>query len=117
MDYENNVVFAIGGEVAEAAVMVEDDLETWTFAVESAVDAEIRRRFRGLSSRAAGASDPAAICHEGHLRNYRAFFQALDEDRQPDLNGPEARKAVELVLAIYRSAELGKAVELPLTAD
>ena len=36
---------------------------------------------------------------------------------QPLIDGPEGRKAVELILAIYKSAETGKPVKLPLEGD
>jgi len=40
--------------------------------------------------------------------------QAILKDREPMVPGEEARKAVELILAIYRSAKTGKTVKLPL---
>ena len=49
-------------------------------------------------------SDPAALEHENHTRNFRAFLSALDEGRRFEVDGAEARKAVELILAVYESA-------------
>jgi len=39
---------------------------------------------------------------------------ALKTGRAPMVDGREGRKAVELILAIYRSARTGKTVRLPL---
>jgi len=49
-----------------------------------------------------------------HRRQIVDLVQAIREDRAPAVEGAEARKAVELIRAIYRSAEMGKAVRLPL---
>ena len=38
----------------------------------------------------------------------------LNEGGEPEIDGPESRKAVELILAIYQSARTGQPVELPL---
>jgi hypothetical protein len=35
----------------------------------------------------------------------------------PAIDGPEGRRAVEIILAIYKSAETGKTVQLPLPGD
>ena len=99
---------------AGTAIAVESDLECWQFAEELPQDVEIRQRFSAATDTGGGASDPAAISHEGHRLNFKAFFDALDSDSEPELNGPEARKAVELVLAIYRAAQTSSPVELPL---
>ncbi len=42
------------------------------------------------------------------------MIAAIEADREPVLNGEEARKAVELVLAIHRAAQTGEPVALPL---
>jgi predicted dehydrogenase len=42
------------------------------------------------------------------------LLRAIEEGREPALNGIEARRAVELILAIYKSSEEGRVVELPL---
>jgi predicted dehydrogenase len=49
-----------------------------------------------------------------HLLNFRDIIRAIIEDREPLITGEEARKAVELILAIYESAKKNKRVYLPL---
>lgn len=100
---------------AGTAVAVESNLEFWQFTKELPQDDEIRRRFSAATDAGGGAADPAAISHQGHRLNFQAFFDALDAGAEPELNGTEARKAVELTLAIYRAAQTFKPVELPLT--
>jgi UDP-N-acetyl-2-amino-2-deoxyglucuronate dehydrogenase len=51
----------------------------------------------------------------GHGRQLRAIFAALRAGEAPPVPGPEGRKAVEIIRAIYRSAQTGQRVTLPLT--
>ena len=60
------------------------------------------------------ASDPRALSVRGHMLQVQDMAQAILKDREPMVPGPEARKAVELILAIYRSAKTGRTVRLPL---
>jgi predicted dehydrogenase len=59
-----------------------------------------------------GASDPKAISADNHRRNFESFLAALDTGIEPELNGVEARKAVQIVLSVYESAKTGKPVEI-----
>jgi len=62
------------------------------------------------------ASDPAAISHAGHRAQIADLLDAIECGRPPVITGEEARKALELILAVYRSAREGREVSLPLTA-
>jgi predicted dehydrogenase len=60
------------------------------------------------------AGDPQAFGLRGHVIQVRDMADAIRNDRQPLVPGTSARKAVELILAVYRSSELGWEVTLPL---
>jgi UDP-N-acetyl-2-amino-2-deoxyglucuronate dehydrogenase len=60
-------------------------------------------------------ADPKAIGNLGHIIQVQDIADAVNEDRDPMVPGAEARKAVELILAIYRSSDTGETVSLPLT--
>ena len=62
-----------------------------------------------------GFSDPKNIDVSPYVREYRDIIGAINENREPKVSGSEARKALELILAIYKSSELNKAIELPLS--
>ncbi len=51
-----------------------------------------------------------------HGRQLREIFEALREGREPPIPGEEARKAVEIILGIYRAARSGERVPFPLRA-
>jgi UDP-N-acetyl-2-amino-2-deoxyglucuronate dehydrogenase len=92
-------------------INVENSITLWEFADKRPEDEDIRRRFMKIEG-GGGVADPAAIGHENHRRNFRAFLDALDKDEPFLISGPEARKAVEVILAIYASARQQRAVSI-----
>jgi len=92
-------------------ITVEDSFTVWQFADEKPQDAQIRTRF-GKITGGGGVADPAAIQYENHTRNFKAFIDALDSGSDFYIDGAEARKAVEVILAIYKSAKEQKMVKL-----
>ncbi len=64
-----------------------------------------------------GAGDPMAIGFEKHRRQIVDLIEAIRTGLSPAIRGEEARRSVEIVRAIYRSAATGKPVELPLMDD
>lgn len=58
------------------------------------------------------ASDPKAIGTQGHARQIQDLCEAIVEGRDPMVGGEEARKAVEVILAIYESAKTGLPVKM-----
>lgn len=65
---------------------------------------------------ASASTNPPNVYGFGHLGYYRNVLKVLAGQAPPDTDGREGKKSLELILAIYRSAETGKAVELPLAA-
>lgn len=58
------------------------------------------------------ASDPTAISTYGHQVQIADLITAVREDREPMVNGEEARHAVELIVSVYESARTGRPVKL-----
>jgi predicted dehydrogenase len=59
-----------------------------------------------------GSANPAAISNEGHRRQIEDMMRAVAEDRPPMIDGREGRKSLELVAALYASANDGRPVKL-----
>ena len=59
-----------------------------------------------------GAGSPGAMSHQGHLRQIEKLVAAIHEGASLAVDGAEARKAVALILALYRSAQSGQSVHL-----
>jgi len=102
--------FEITGTKGTAAYL-EDSFTLWQFADEKPEDERIRQQF-GQVKGPGGAADPAAISHQNHTRNFKAFLDALESGNDFCISGNQARKSVQLVLAIYESAREQKVVKL-----
>jgi predicted dehydrogenase len=93
------------------AEVLEDELTTFRFRAEQPTDEEARKKFKA-TSHGGGAADPMAIDYSNHTRNIADFVGALDDARWPTIDGTEARKAVEIVEACYKSAQTGGLVRI-----
>lgn len=91
----------------------QDDITLWDFKVKAPSDAEVHAAMARVSGFCAGASDPRGINHIGHRDQLSDFLQAIDEQLAPFVDGREGRKSVEIIRAIYHSAETGRAVQFP----
>lgn len=95
-----------------SVVIEEEKLLTWKFDEETGDDERIREKYSGSNLTGGGVSDPKAISDLGHLRQLLDIIKAVDNGRAPAVDAPEAKKAVELVLAIYASAKNKRIVYL-----
>jgi predicted dehydrogenase len=102
---------------AGTAVMEEEDIKVWDFAEKLPSDEAVHARMASSKSSGGGASDPSAIGHHGHARQFAEMVQAIQQNRNPAVDGREGRRSIEIILAIYKAAESGVAVKLPLAAD
>jgi predicted dehydrogenase len=83
--------------------MVENSFKVWQFADQTEKDNEILKQYGEIEG-GGGVSDPAAIPFQPHARNIAAFIAAVEKNQPFEVDGPEARKSVEIILAIYESA-------------
>ncbi|WP_135365476.1 Gfo/Idh/MocA family protein [Halosimplex halophilum] len=93
------------------AEVVEDELVTWQFREERDDDPEVRERF-GETESGGGAADPMSIDYANHRRNIEDFLDARRTGDPYMLDASEARKAVEIIEAVYDSAERGEPVRI-----
>jgi predicted dehydrogenase len=103
--------------VEGSAVLEEEDLRAWDFAKPQRADATVLARMAGRTKTGGGAADPAAIGHHAHAAQFRDVLKAIRTGGKPLVDGPEGRRSVEIILAIYKSAETGRTVRLPLRSD
>ena len=91
----------------KGSAMLEDDhISHWDFQDAKPGDDVIRAKKVDAKMRS-GASAPGAISFEGHRRQIQDLIDAVHENRPVAIDGHEARKAVALIRAMYRSAENG----------
>ena len=80
-------------------------IEEWRFADTLDEPAEVIAEF---------AENPPNVYGFGHTPLYADVIDAVKNDRPPYVNAEAGKRALELVLAIYKSAAEGCAVKLPL---
>jgi len=102
---------------SEGSIFMRDSSFTvWDFKKKKPSDKKIMQKFRAESGEVgAGAADPKAIDFIGHQKCFEDAVRSIKAGNKPLIDGPEARKSIEIILAIYRSAlKGGKPVQLPL---
>jgi len=60
------------------------------------------------------AAEASAITADSHALQIQDFVDAIGQDRKPLVDGLEGRKALEVVVAVYRSSQTGKVVKFPI---
>ena len=80
-------------------------IEEWRFADLLDDPEVVKERFH---------ENPPNVYGYGHTPLYKDVIHSIEQDRQPYVTAMEGKKALELVLAIYKSAAEGRPVKLPL---
>jgi predicted dehydrogenase len=104
-----NETLSIFGEKGTAVIggLAVNRIETWRFA-----DASVRGDTEEKTLNP-GEKDPPTVYGFGHTALFRDFIDALDQDREPAISGERGKKALEIILAIYKSQKTGLPVDLP----
>ncbi|MGD9519304.1 MAG: Gfo/Idh/MocA family protein [Armatimonadota bacterium] len=100
----------VHGELGNAVVLG-DQIQLWEVEGDET-------EWNPTAGSSGAASDPRhgmiGLAVQAHMEQIEDLIEAIEEGREPLLNGLEARRAVELILAIYRSSAEGQVVSLPL---
>ncbi|SFC94380.1 Gfo/Idh/MocA family protein [Butyrivibrio sp. YAB3001] len=80
-------------------------IEEWNFSDMLDDPVAVKERFH---------ENPPSVYGFGHKPLYADMIHAIKQDRQPYVNAVEGKKALELVLAIYKSAATGEIIKFPL---
>ncbi|MDA8228709.1 MAG: Gfo/Idh/MocA family oxidoreductase [Desulfitobacterium hafniense] len=100
-------VFGETGSVIVGGIAV-NRIETWEFP---ASDEEKKQIF------ASQESDPPTVYGFGHREIIVDMIEAVKNNRNPAIPGEEGRKALEIILAIYKCQETKEPVVFPLEAE
>lgn len=105
-------IMGTGGTV----FLKDDKIEEWKLVDEEETeDAETEQPAEGEEYESA-APDPTQLADNPFSRNIDDIALAIEEGGQPLVTGFEARRAVEIICAIYESQRTGKEIEIPLGA-
>lgn len=100
-----------------SVIIEQDSILLWDFEKKQAGDDQLLAEHGPMEGSTGGASDPTAISFTGHQKQFEDFIAAINENREPVIDGHEGRKSVELILAIYQSSWEGRRIDLPLSGD
>ena len=80
-------------------------IEEWIFSDYLDDPNEVKAKFR---------ENPPNVYGFGHTPLYKDVISAIENDRSPLVDAYAGKRALELVLAIYKSAAEGRSIKLPL---
>jgi UDP-N-acetyl-2-amino-2-deoxyglucuronate dehydrogenase len=102
----------IGGE--DGTAISEGGLKRFDFRAARAEDGELLNQLDpGRSSGTGGGANPADVPLEMHIQNIASIYGAWNRGEEAETNGPEARKSVVIIEAMYESARKnGEPVEV-----
>ena len=81
-----------------------NEVQQWDFAVPHADDAKVKQ----------ASYQTASVYGHGHPLYYDNVIAVLRGDAEPETDGREGLKSLEVLIAAYRSARDGRRVALPL---
>ena len=81
-----------------------NNIDVWQFADADEADAGLEGKQEVIGN----------VYGNGHSRLYADMLEAIRDDRQPLISAREGMKALQMVLAIYKSQKTGAVVQLPL---
>ena len=90
-----------------------NDVGLWQLAGSGEEEVELERLRAAQPDRSDGASNPMNLDISAHQRQLEDFVAAIRQGRAPAIDGREGLKALAIVRAVYRSSEIGAAVDLP----
>jgi predicted dehydrogenase len=104
-----NETLSVFGEKGSAVVggLAVNKLETWRFADSDSVGDTEEKMLNP------NEKDPPTVYGFGHTALFKDFVEAIEADREPLVSGKNGKKALEIILAIYKSQKTGKPVDLP----
>ncbi len=99
----------------KGSVRVEgEEMVDWAF-VDEVDEEKYKKPEKAVQKKLKTSSNGSwAIPIDTHQPQIEGMVKAIWEDRSPVVDGHEARKAVEIILAAYQSAKTNKPVSLPL---
>jgi len=122
LEFENGAIGTLEAATSafpgyERRVEITGSEGTIIFKHDRIVAADLKTEFPGGFSDEAhdtnrSASSPVVSDVSGHKRIIEDFIHAISEDTIPRCDGREGRRSVKLVQAIYKSAKLGKPINL-----
>jgi predicted dehydrogenase len=97
------------GETGSAVIggLAVNKLETWRFA-DAALAGDTEDTVLNPHEK-----DPPTVYGFGHSALFRDFVDAVKHNREPLVSGEKGKKALEIILAVYKSQKTGLPADIP----
>ncbi|MCL2411711.1 MAG: Gfo/Idh/MocA family oxidoreductase, partial [Treponema sp.] len=104
-----NETLSIFGEKGSAVVggLAVNRIDTWRIA-DSISPEDSEEEILKLNQK-----DPPTVYGFGHTPFFKDFVEAVQQNHEPVVSGERGKKAMEIILAIYKSQKTGEPVDLP----
>jgi UDP-N-acetyl-2-amino-2-deoxyglucuronate dehydrogenase len=104
-----NETLSLFGEKGSVVIggLAVNKIETWRFA-DAAIVGDTEDKVLDPNEK-----DPPSVYGFGHSALYAEVVDAIESGRECLVSGERAKKALEIILAIYESQKTGRAVDLP----
>ncbi len=102
-----SVRIEIGGENGTAVTEYGQGLRTYKFRTPKPEDESTIKSCAPSTGVSGGAASNVDVALDLHARNISNILEAWERGEEAETNGPEARKAVAIILAMYESAKNG----------
>ncbi|GHV80076.1 oxidoreductase [Spirochaetia bacterium] len=104
-----NETLSLFGEKGTAVIggLAVNRIETWRFA-DAGFVGDTEEKVLDPNQK-----DPPTVYGFGHSALFKDFVDAIRQNREPLVSGEKGRKALEIILAIYKSQKTGMPVDLP----
>jgi len=104
-----NETLSIFGEKGSVVIggLAVNKMETWRFA-DAHLVGDTEEKVLNPNEK-----DPPTVYGFGHAALFKNFIDSVETDCEPLVSGENGKKALEIILAIYKSQKTGKPVDLP----
>jgi len=99
-------IFGEKGTVCIGGIAV-NKIENWRFSDELDFEDDILKSQEG---------DPDSVYGFGHIPLYKDMIDAINENREPLINGEQGKKGMSIILAAYKSRKTGLPVKFPMVS-
>jgi len=107
-DLEGSISILGANGIAEIGGFAVNRMQTWRFTEPQAGDEEVLEKFR---------ENPPNVYGFGHQRYLQQVADCLNHGRPAPVEGPEGRRSLELIVAIYESIARGAEVTYPFKPE
>ena len=106
VDLEGSISILGENGSVEVGGFAMNEMTHWQFAEVRPEDADVIERYR---------TNPPDVYGFGHHEFYRQLFGSILDGHGSSVDGPEGRRSLEVITAIYESIESGREVRFPFT--